>query len=72
MNDLSMKYFYKKFEFWAGPINLISDFFFVWVGLPLLLLVLVRISRQAVLVLGSILSGMMYDQWYDDLEWGLL
>ena len=32
-----MKYFYKKFEFRAGPINLISDFFFVWVGLPLVL-----------------------------------
>ena len=35
MNDLSIEYFYKKFEFRAGRINLISDFFFVWVGLPL-------------------------------------
>ena len=28
MNDLSIEYFYKKFEFRAGRINLISDFFF--------------------------------------------
>ena len=39
MNDLFIEYFYKKFEFRAGRINLISDYFFVWVGLPLLLVV---------------------------------
>ena len=41
MNDLSIEYFYKKFEFRAGRINLISDFFFVWVGLPLVLVAVV-------------------------------
>ena len=46
MNDLSIEYFYKKFEFRAGRINLISDFFFVWVGLPLLVLVLVACPRK--------------------------
>ena len=43
MNDLSIEYFYKKFEFRAGRINLISDFFFVWVGLPLVIVVIVEI-----------------------------
>ena len=39
MNDLFIEYFYKKFEFRAGRINLISDYFFVWVGLPLLIVI---------------------------------
>ena len=47
MNDLSIEYFYKKFEFRVGRINLISDFFFVWVGLPLLILRIVNSNSNS-------------------------
>ena len=48
MNDLSIEYFYKKFEFRAGRINLISDYFFVWVGLPLLVVYIVIDHRSII------------------------